>query len=833
MTKTPLFVAVVCTAAVLWIGCNKTIAPIENAAQTASPAPETVKAEEPANCKTDAYDPAAAFPINENDPSGNVVTNCSLDENLQPVAQTENCWNEIRANLYDGGAECLPDWHSQLEPEFLYDGPVDIPVPDICRHHCVVGLPGTQFVGDKALCRVPSGNLDLPAAPRGYRCMNSSLVDSRELSYHALASDYNRSSQNAPETDDNLDEVITKINTSVAGFVCADRYMNHCLCGGKDVPAGTVCNADQVVQICENPAGCACGDVMLSAGMYCDRGKAWCGTTAVSANTTGFSCLNGELYCTADSCTRDGQTLTRGTVLLSDKPLILACLESSGCEAYHKSLPNQAFILNDTIYNDAVFVQPDALFCGDAHIDENASGFTCLGNGLACMNESCTLGKHTVSKGTVVWINNLDLFHASNPDGTGYVVDGVTYTPRVSVRLTQNKSEIFCDTEPTWLTQAVPGSDYVCSEQGWVCDKDKCNYYGMIINRGDALFKTVRNDNLKLNYPENESPQNPPHVLQCLAEDCLCGTQTIATGSWCVDGEPYCKSLDDNLWAAPGKGLACVQACDDAQHRTGEPCDAVADEDKTRQFYCDGVDNTWKCGHFAWVCQDESCNAYGKSFVKGDVVPKVMSNGMLCTANECTCGASKLPQNRQDMICENDKLFFQCGSLPRMEVTSPDAFPFQCYDHLASNVLKCVADRCSYGNIKYKRDEICSDKHCIREFPIPESALLMFDEEDCSMGQCASHELKQLEWMSELLRTDGEVCVDGNCKCGENVCGKLSYCKDGQCYCGSTEEPNNPDEESGDVDPVCVSMKVIYSNHYGLREVIDEGMTGEWYEVEQ
>lgn len=851
MRKGRLIISAVCVfSSVIFAGCHSqsTPTPVNTAAETRVPQAVPENHADSSDCKSDAYDPKSFFPLNKNDYSGQVVDNCTLDEKLQPVAESKKCWYEIGARLYDGGAECLPNWLSRLDPDRLYDGPVDIPVPELCRHHCIPALPGMVFADGKALCRIPSEQLGLPAAPRGYRCLSADLVDSHKLTLKTLQHDYSHALGKPYESNDEDEEieeieeiedyknypseVISKITPFVAGFVCSDRYKTACLCGGKEVPAGTVCNAKQVVQVCENAEGCTCGDVKLSAGMYCDRGKAWCGTTPISAQTKGFSCIHGELYCTADSCTRDGQTLSKGTALLSEKPLILACLEEKGCKAYHQSFANQSFILNDTIYNNTEFVQPDSLVCGDAHIDENASGFACTGNALVCRNESCTIGKHTVSQGTAVLSNKLDLFHASNPKGTSFVIDGVSYPPLVSVRLTKDKTEILCSTEssePTDKTQLSPGTDYVCSEQGWICNQDQCQYHGITIHRGTALYKTIKP--VKDYYTSDISKDAA--VLKCLAETCLCGTETIAEGSWCVEGTPYCKSLNGKLWTAPGKGMACVEDCDTTKHHVGEPCKDPSDEIIPGQLYCDWDSKTLQCRHFAWVCQEESCEAYGKTFAKGDVIPQVMSNGMLCTAHECTCGSSKLAQNRSDMICENEKLIFQCGTLPRMDVTDPAAFPFQCYNHIAPNVLKCVADSCTYGVIQYKRDEICSDKHCIREFPIPESALFRVSESDCAMGQCGSFELNQDEWMSELLRADGEVCVDGNCPCGKNVCGKLSYCKEGQCYCGSTEEPENRGEWEIDKDQICISMKYKFYNHYGLEEVYDEGVKGEWYEVDK
>ena len=68
MTKVSLFVAVVCTTAVLWTGCHTKNIPIENAVNDPSPDAEFVHAEDPANCKSDAYNPAAAFPIDTNAP---------------------------------------------------------------------------------------------------------------------------------------------------------------------------------------------------------------------------------------------------------------------------------------------------------------------------------------------------------------------------------------------------------------------------------------------------------------------------------------------------------------------------------------------------------------------------------------------------------------------------------------------------------------------------------------------------------------------------------------------------------------------------------------------
>ena len=659
-------------------------------------------------CLKDDYDPHEAYSQNYCDSSGKIVDRNGLDDHLK-ASQESNRWFQIAVTREDGRVRCDPEWRDRFSPYSRNDGPCDIPIPEICEYHCKVGLAGTEFVdGDRPVCHTPSGALDMPNAPRGYRCLDNDHVLARSMSFLNLENLY--VSGKAPwernvDPDDEYEQEQQNIwhvlDDSVPGYVCTAGWPDEnpeCLCGGKTIPFGTVCNDDHIVEKCTDDAGCACGGKTIGAGMYCDSGKAYCGLTEITDGITGTVCRHGILICNEKSCSWNGSTVSKGTALLGEKPRFHACLDKKGCTVNGESFAYGSVVFGDKTHQKAN-VENGMPYCGNAPMYENAEGFVCENHSLRCEADSCPYGKHVVTKGVVV-------------DGR---------------------------------------EDFVCKREGG-CTVD-----------------------------------GKP----------LCGRNTPPELVYCRDGKGHWKP-------SPNHEIQCAR---------------IPNRGTTKTFDYD------------WVCADPA----KKKFAMEDQLPRKQENGVylvLYDLEHALCGSQEIRDyytvKSFGGTCQDGVLSVQCGDMPAITVDDAMHSPLMCWNGVA---IQCDADRCKLGDHVMVRDEVCNAKRCVTIPPIPQKAFNdacnRESEEcnDCGMGQCSyGPYLEQDKWIATLLETDGEVCVNGNCPCGEGVCGRMGVCKAGNCYCGDLDNPNPPQNGSD----MCVVFEREDYSHYGFR---DSSFTqkGKWY----
>jgi len=148
------------------------------------------------------------------------------------------------------------------------------------------------------------------------------------------------------------------------------------------------------------------------------------------------------------------------------------------------------------------------------------------------------------------------------------------------------------------------------------------------------------------------------------------------------------------------------------------------------------------------------------------------------------------------------QLDITCGESPAPLVANAEQLEqsFSC-KKLDSDMFKdpyyawqCLLETCNYNGQIVPKGTYCNKTRCIIDWETPAEA-----ERDCSGEECCGMAagtgvcdgtVDQETWIIDLLSLapSVEVCNNGNCPCGEGVCGKLTYCKDNQCICGDTEQ---------------------------------------------
>lgn len=788
-----------------------------------------IKPEAPKSCMREDYLPWDASRLIVTDEGKELAVNKRLDDKLQPSQKSEGWWYEAPVVRTGNTILCEPYWPISLDGGPWYENAMYVTSGEICQYHCNVGLAGTQYENDRFVCKTPTGIVQAPASPRGYHCLNVETM--RKIEY-GFGEHFNNARQKLFPQDDermglrtwslNLKDIARHVNPyyqtreepyletvdlSLPGFVCSasDYYDNACICGGKTVPFGTVCNNESVVTACQET--CPCGDGTIGPGMYCDQGTAYCGTNKVPQELRGFSCVHGVLWCEKSDCSDGKHHYSQGVFRWDND--ILACASDKGCTVDGKPIPGDAFIYNGV---QGTSMKDGVVYCGEVALSDNMIGVACENGHLICKSDSCQYETHVISKGMLIAKSkdsNRDIdFECANPDGC--TIDGKTIAQYIII----NNHVEYCGEDG-----ANPGNGFVCrpyrqdgvSKNLWICDLEECRFRGIKVEKGKPLSSIAASHGI---------------YAECKINECLCGETPIHKHALCKDGIEYCQlSVDDSvIEPATVPDVHCVQF-------------------EKEQFSQNAWENLDRCGRF-WNCEKDPCgaiveNPYPRTvlYVKG-LVPKRTSKGFNCNDKTCNCGVhvQTISLDETRFTCEKvtnsghtvEMIQFHCGDIV-MEVSNPADFPFRCASEIGKNVLECIGDSCSYWGREFHRNDICNASRCIHRWELPDYYESDFctDPDDvcctCGLGTCSCGLYDgRNHWYAKLLESKDEVCVNGNCPCGSGVCGKLGICRDGACYCGNSAEfPKS----GNDVCGVYLDERKIF---YGYPS-IETNELGYWY----
>ncbi len=160
------------------------------------------------------------------------------------------------------------------------------------------------------------------------------------------------------------------------------------------------------------------------------------------------------------------------------------------------------------------------------------------------------------------------------------------------------------------------------------------------------------------------------------------------------------------------------------------------------------------------------------------------TNGETCVEGVCQCGSEVC---RADEVCESGKCASKTEPCTGEHCDEPGPCtgdncepPVDACGGACSSEETCVEGVCKCGDEVCQADETCQSGKCEKT------------AEECTGDDCET----PVDTCSGAC-SESETCVEGVCKCGDNVCTEHQECKEGICE-------DKPDDHTGDEEePVC------------------------------
>ncbi len=255
------------------------------------------------------------------------------------------------------------------------------------------------------------------------------------------------------------------------------------------------------VEICNNPAGCACGDVTCPANAACTDGVCKCGDTLVREGYAGYECL---------------PILETETVYQVD----LVCRDSNGCPCGDITSSINMGCNGKSATCAGILVPGRSLSCKkQPHAGYNYH--------LSCFRDDCNCYGVHIDKGEIC--ERLECEENFTVGSKGCTCD----------RLTLDMNDYDC--MPSNNNKLVN----VCTkEEGCACGELTCPYM-TVCRKGECVDRTILKP-----IPEGYTVVNG--LPKCEnPEGCACKKKTCAEGRYCLGGicylDPYFRKLNGKI----------------------------------------------------------------------------------------------------------------------------------------------------------------------------------------------------------------------------------------------------------------------------------------------